>query len=309
MTRCVPRIRALRIDARRCPVVRRMKPVGAPLPHVPGRVVEAVAVGREGVHRGCPRVAVGQRVLGGEAALEDVHPVLAARLALTPPRVVLPLEAASRRVLPLGLGRKPRAAPGAELAGVGPRDVHHGMPVASVDAPSAAPPDGASPRRTPAATRAPPRPRASGGSRPAGGRRRRTTTRTARLRSRTRSGRQSGRRARSSRRTFRCGTRSAAPRGPALRRRRDTHRRMRSPSRSCRPGSRRGRTRASARRSASSARPRPGCRSRRPVPEHSRVCPPTTSSASGRRSLSKRIRSPAHSQRKKGGNNGCTESW
>ena len=141
--------------------------------------------------------------------------------AQSPHGKVLALEAASRRVLPLRLGGKPLSAPGAERAGVGPRDVHHGMLGRGLEGRSAAPPAGASSRRTPAATRGAAATARVGGSRPEAGRRRRTTTRTARLRSRTRSGRQSGRRARSSRRSFRCGTGSTRPRGPALRRRRD----------------------------------------------------------------------------------------
>src|SRR3954453_6529881 len=92
-------------------VVARGEPVRTPLPDVAGHVVQAVAVRRERAHRRGPSVAVVSRVLAGEGPLEHVPPAPAPRFELVAPGVVLLLEAAARRALPLGLGGQPRAAP------------------------------------------------------------------------------------------------------------------------------------------------------------------------------------------------------
>src|SRR5436305_1507491 len=83
---------------------------------------------------GGPARFLGARVLAREAALEHVHAVLAAGLAVRPPREALAPKPAARRVLPLGLGGEPGAAPGAERARVVPGDVDDGMVAAPVDA-------------------------------------------------------------------------------------------------------------------------------------------------------------------------------
>src|SRR5689334_8387847 len=56
-----------------------------PFPDVAAGVVEAVAVGREGVDRRGAEIAVGAGVAVREEALPDVHPVLAPRLQLVAP--------------------------------------------------------------------------------------------------------------------------------------------------------------------------------------------------------------------------------
>ena len=53
------------------------EPVRAPLPHVPGRVVQPVSVRLEGVDRAGAVEAVRERVVGRERALPDVHAVRA----------------------------------------------------------------------------------------------------------------------------------------------------------------------------------------------------------------------------------------
>ena len=71
-----------------------IEPVRGPFPDVARHVVQPVAVGREGVHGAGSVVAVGVGVLGREGALPDVHPVLAARLALVAPGEGLAIEPA-----------------------------------------------------------------------------------------------------------------------------------------------------------------------------------------------------------------------
>jgi hypothetical protein len=102
---------------------RGVEPVGAPLPDVAGRVVQPVAVGREGIDGCRPHVAVVGRVLDGERALEDVAHRLAVGREVVAPDVTLLDEPAPGRELPLGLGREPHAGPGAVGGGVVPGDV------------------------------------------------------------------------------------------------------------------------------------------------------------------------------------------
>ena len=75
-------------------------PVGAPLPHVPDGVVEAMAVRRERVRGAGAEVAVVERVVGGESPLPHVAAVDAAGRQLVAPRVAALLEAAPRRRTP-----------------------------------------------------------------------------------------------------------------------------------------------------------------------------------------------------------------
>src|SRR4051794_25612670 len=98
----------MRVLVRTDPVIARVEPVRAPFPDVAGDVVQPVAVGGEGVDGSGSRVAIGARVHGREAALEHVHAVPAAGLALGTPRVALSLEPAAGGVLPFGLRRQPR---------------------------------------------------------------------------------------------------------------------------------------------------------------------------------------------------------
>src|SRR5690348_13262083 len=90
---------------------RSVEGIGAPLPDVAGRVVQAVGVGREGVDRAGAVEAVGAGVLDRERALPDVHAVLAAGLELRAPRERLLLQATAHNILPLRLARQARARP------------------------------------------------------------------------------------------------------------------------------------------------------------------------------------------------------
>src|SRR3954471_15170257 len=94
-------LRTARVVARRGGVVAGVEPVATPLPDVPGRVVEPVAVGRESIDRRCSGVAVLACVLAREAPLKHIHAVLSARFALVAPREAPPVQPAAGRVLPL----------------------------------------------------------------------------------------------------------------------------------------------------------------------------------------------------------------
>src|SRR5215211_5703166 len=96
--------RALRVGALVARVEVPAEPVGAPLPHVPGDVVEPVVVGRERVDGAGAEEPVREHVVPWELALPHVHAVLAPRLELVAPREHHALEAAARGVFPLGLG-------------------------------------------------------------------------------------------------------------------------------------------------------------------------------------------------------------
>ena len=133
MTRCVPR--RVRAGSRRAvAVVRRVEPVGAPLPHVAGHVVQPEAVRREGVDRRRAGEAVGGGVAAGERALEDVHQVLPVRLELVAPREhrcrASPPRAAYSHSASVGR-RVPVHA--AVRRGVVPRDVDDRVVVAPVE--------------------------------------------------------------------------------------------------------------------------------------------------------------------------------
>ena len=79
------------------------EPVGAPLPHVAGDVVQTQVVGGERVDRRGGEEAVGGGVAAGERSLEHVHAVLAAGLEVVAPREGGADPSAARRALPFGL--------------------------------------------------------------------------------------------------------------------------------------------------------------------------------------------------------------
>ena len=153
----------------------------------------------------------------GNVALPDVAAVLAAGRELVAPREALLLQAAAGGVLPLGLGRQPRARPARSRRARRSRRRARPGGRAAVDR-------GAGPLRpaqsAPSTCRHHGRlrhARASAGSRRAGARRRRTTSRSARPRSRGRWPRRRRRTARWSPRARRSRTARRAPRrtGPS----------------------------------------------------------------------------------------------
>ena len=87
------------------------EPVGTPFPHVAGRVVQPVPVGREGVDGRGTDEAVLAGVMGGEAALEHVHPVFATRGQVVAPGVAGPVEPTACGIFPFGLGGQAPAGP------------------------------------------------------------------------------------------------------------------------------------------------------------------------------------------------------
>ncbi len=117
--------RVVRDAARLVGVLRvtRRVPVGRPLPDVPRHVVQAEAVGGERTHgQRRPRARLGAP---RKVAVPEVREPLARRLRLVAPGVDGAVEAAARRVLPLGLGGQVLAGPGGEGGGVLVGDVHH----------------------------------------------------------------------------------------------------------------------------------------------------------------------------------------
>src|SRR5690242_8715622 len=101
--------------------------VGAPFPHVSGRVVQAMSVRWKGIHgRGADEAVVAGVALG-ERALEDVHAVLAVRGQLVTPGEPRAVQSAACGVLPLGLVRQSAPGPPAVGVRVQPRDVDDGM--------------------------------------------------------------------------------------------------------------------------------------------------------------------------------------
>src|SRR5262245_8997854 len=64
-----------------------LEPVGAPLPDVPGHIIEAVPVGRERADRGGPHMAVGGGVGVGKLTLPDIGAVPVAGRRLVAPGI------------------------------------------------------------------------------------------------------------------------------------------------------------------------------------------------------------------------------
>src|SRR5262249_15573254 len=83
----------------RLPVI----PIGAPLPHIAGHVVEAVPVWRVRFHRRRPLVAVLHGVLVGNRALPDVALGMLLGERLIAPDVRLSIQPAAGRTFPLRL--------------------------------------------------------------------------------------------------------------------------------------------------------------------------------------------------------------
>src|SRR5690606_41885564 len=75
-------------------------------PHIPGHVEEPVAVGGEGPGRGRSGPAVGFQVLPGERALPRVRAWLGLLEIALAPCELGAVQASSRRVFPVRLGRQ-----------------------------------------------------------------------------------------------------------------------------------------------------------------------------------------------------------
>src|SRR5262249_30713166 len=106
---------ALRVDdhppAGSLPIKVGLVPVVAPLPDVAGHVVQAVAVGREGLHRRGALVTVPGGVLPGELPLPAVALRFRLRESLVAPDVGPAVQAAAGGELPLRLGGQPLPRP------------------------------------------------------------------------------------------------------------------------------------------------------------------------------------------------------
>ena len=128
--------------------------VGRPLPHVPGHVHEAVAVGGVAADgRGAGEAVLGE-VLPGEPALPGVRHVAAPGRELVAPGVDRPLQPPARGVLPLRLGGQRLARPRRVGLGVAVGDLGHGVVLAAVHAaprPLGRPPGGPGHPRPPVA--------------------------------------------------------------------------------------------------------------------------------------------------------------
>src|SRR4030095_13857029 len=94
-------------------------PVGGPLPDVADRVVEPVAVGREGPDRRGALETVFDQIAPGEFALPRVGHEFPARKELLAPGERGPIQSASGRELPLGFRWKLLPLPRSVGFGVG----------------------------------------------------------------------------------------------------------------------------------------------------------------------------------------------
>jgi len=105
-------------------------PVRTPLPHVPRAVVQPVPIRRVALHRRGAIVAVGLRVLVGEAALPDVRLLRIGVVGgFVAPHEPFADQPAAGCVLPLGFGRQSLAGPLRVGVRVVPRDVNDGVVV------------------------------------------------------------------------------------------------------------------------------------------------------------------------------------
>src|SRR5262249_10492646 len=86
-------------------------PVGRPLPHVAGHVVEPVAVGREGPDRRRAREAIVRGLVIREVSRERFRRVAPAWTEVVTPRVALPFQSPARAVLPFRLRGQALARP------------------------------------------------------------------------------------------------------------------------------------------------------------------------------------------------------
>src|SRR5262249_44227973 len=86
-------------------------PVARPLPDVADHVLEAVAIGREGIDRGPALETILEQVLPGELPLPGIRHVPAAGGELLAPGIFRAVQAAAGSVLPLGLGGQDLASP------------------------------------------------------------------------------------------------------------------------------------------------------------------------------------------------------
>ena len=130
-------LRSLRVVAGRFELVPRVDvgpvEVAHPVPDIPTHVVEAVAIGRIGLHRRSAREAVLLGVLVREGAGPGIGHEFASRLELLAPRKAFALQPAARGDFPLGLGRQPLARPPGVSHRIVPRHLHDGMLLASVE--------------------------------------------------------------------------------------------------------------------------------------------------------------------------------
>src|ERR1700722_5466968 len=111
------------IEPARLHVPHRIEAVRAPLPGIPDGVVEAEAVGLEGIYRRDPGEAILTGIGIRKHPLPGVAHVAAFRSEFVAPRVSLLIEAPTRGILPLRFGWKPVAGPSAVSYRIAPRDV------------------------------------------------------------------------------------------------------------------------------------------------------------------------------------------
>src|SRR6185436_9584205 len=102
-------------------------PVGGPLPHVAGHVVQAVPVRRKRTDRCRPLEAVFEQVLPGKCALPVVGHRLPAGHVLVAPGKFRAFQSAARREFPLRFGGQFLACPFRIGLGIFERDVHYRM--------------------------------------------------------------------------------------------------------------------------------------------------------------------------------------
>src|SRR5207244_7763123 len=108
-------------------------PVGAPLPHVAGHVVEPVPVWRVRFYRRRPFEAVLHGVLVRKRALPNVALGMLLRERLISPDVGLPIQPAAGRKFPLGLRGQAFSCPARIGDGIVPGDLDDGMIVLAFD--------------------------------------------------------------------------------------------------------------------------------------------------------------------------------
>ncbi len=120
-------------------------PVGRPLPHVAGHVVQAVGIRCKARDRRGAGKAILRLIAMRELALVDVGVMDTSGRELIPPRVETARASASRRELPLGLGRQTPARPCGIRLGIRVRHMHDRQALASAQL--RAGPLGMSPRR------------------------------------------------------------------------------------------------------------------------------------------------------------------
>src|SRR4030081_986351 len=120
------RIARYPIALKLCVVIRAI-PVGNPLPDISRHVVEAKLVEREGCDRRYPSVSIFGSILVGEMSLKGVGHPFTSWIELITPGIGLPVAAATRSELPLGLGGKSLVRPLRVSHGIRPCDLDYGI--------------------------------------------------------------------------------------------------------------------------------------------------------------------------------------